>query len=207
MGHLFERYVGRQLDLLTDAAVYPEVEYQLAKKQKGKSVDWIVVFPDLVLLVEVKSTRPGEALRLGGKDFTTILDDQFRKAFRQVDNSAVRIRSGAHPEFDHIPGDRQMVGMVVTAEQFHQINAPDIRAGMPATTVPVTVTSIQELEDAVTITGTSLADVLRASASHDGAALRPLFQGHKFLDHNAVLEQAWSAIPFARPRDRDRSAR
>lgn len=203
VGRLFERYVGRQLDLLTDAVVHPEVEYQLPKRQKGKSVDWIVVFPDLVLLVEVKSTRPGEALRLGGKDFTTILDDQFSKAFRQVAKSADRIRSGAQPEFDHIPGDRQMLGMVVTAEQFHQINTPEIRAGMPSTTVPVTVTSIQELEDAVTITGTGLADVLRASAVGDGAALRPLFKGHTFLAHNAVLEQGWSAIPFARPRDRD----
>ncbi|MEU4080425.1 nuclease-related domain-containing protein [Streptomyces venezuelae] len=200
VGHLFERYVGRQLALLTDAEVHSEVEYKLPKKQKGKSVDWIVVFPDLVLLVEVKSTRPGEALRLGAENFTTILDGQFRKAFKQVDNSADRIRSGAHPEFDHIPRDRPMVGMVVTAEQFHQINTPEHRSELPSTSVPVTVTSVQELEDAVTITGTSLADVLRASAGGGGAALRPLFQGHKFLDHNAVLEQGWSAIPFARPR-------
>ncbi|TLQ39237.1 nuclease-related domain-containing protein [Streptomyces marianii] len=201
VGHLFERYVGRQLALLTDAEVHPEVEYKLPKKQSGKSVDWIVVFPDLVLLVEVKSTRPGEALRLGAENFTTILDSQFRKAFKQVDNSADRIRSGAHPEFDHIPRDRPMVGMVVTAEQFHQINTSEHRSELPSTSVPVTVTSIQELEDAVTITGTSLADVLRASAAGGGAALRPLFQGHTFLDHNAVLEQGWSAIPFARPRD------
>ncbi|MFE1190118.1 nuclease-related domain-containing protein [[Kitasatospora] papulosa] len=200
VGHLFERYVGRQLALLTDADVHPEVEYKLPRKQKGKSVDWIVVFPDLVLLVEVKSTRPGEALRLGAENFTTILDGQFRKAFKQVDNSADRIRSGAHPEFDHIPRDRPMVGMVVTAEQFHQINTPEHRSELPSTSVPVTVTSIQELEYAVTITGTSLVDVLRASAAGGGAALRSLFLGHKFLDHNAVLEQGWSAIPFARPR-------
>lgn len=200
VGHLFERYVGRHLDLLTDAKVHPEVEYAVSKKETGKSVDWIVVFDDLVLLVEVKSTRPGEALRLGGTGFTTILDNQFEKAFKQVNRSVDLIRSEARPEFDHIPRDRQMVGMVVTAEQFHQINTPEFRTGLPSTTVPVTVTSIHELEDAVTITGTSLADVLRASAAANGAALRPLFPGHKFLDHNAVLEQAWSAIPFARPR-------
>ncbi|WP_406451243.1 hypothetical protein OH768_07335 [Streptomyces sp. NBC_01622] len=109
----FERYVGRQLDLLTDAVVHPKVEYQQPKKEKAKS------------------------------------DDQFRKAFRQVDNSATRIRSRAHPEFGHIPRDRQMLGMVVTAEQFHQINTPEHRTELPPTTVPVTVTSIQELEDAV----------------------------------------------------------
>ncbi|WP_217231221.1 hypothetical protein [Streptomyces anulatus] len=76
-----------------------------------------------------------------------------------------------------------------------------VRSDRPTTSAcrPPAGRAIREPEDAVTTTGTSLADVLRASAVAGGVALRPLFQGHKFLDHNALLAQGWSAIPFARP--------
>jgi hypothetical protein len=64
LGELFEQYVGRHLRLLSDADVHPEVVY-IVKGNVKKSVDWIVVFDDLVLLVEVKSVRPTAQLRLG----------------------------------------------------------------------------------------------------------------------------------------------
>lgn len=68
------------------------------------------------------------------------------------------------------------------------------------TDIPVMVTSIAELEDAVTVTSASLAKLLCAAADAGAASLRQLFPEYEFLEHNAVLEQGWSAIPFAQPR-------
>ena len=58
LGHLFEQYIGRQLRLLPGAQVLPEITYGL--KSSRKTVDWIVVLPEVVLLVEVKSAIPAE---------------------------------------------------------------------------------------------------------------------------------------------------
>ncbi|ROR33848.1 hypothetical protein [Kitasatospora cineracea] len=79
VGRLFERYVGRQLALIPDAEVHPEIVVKLSKNQSKKTIDFFVVFPDLVLLVEVKSTRPSEKLRLGGEDFPTKLAKHFER--------------------------------------------------------------------------------------------------------------------------------
>jgi Nuclease-related domain len=58
-GLLFELYVGRQLGTLHNVQVNPQVSHE---KGQNRSVDWIVVCPNAVLLVEVKSVRPTEAL-------------------------------------------------------------------------------------------------------------------------------------------------
>ena len=57
LGHLFEQYIGRQLRLLPGAQALLEITYGL--KSSRKTVDWIVVLPEVVvLLVEVKSAIP-----------------------------------------------------------------------------------------------------------------------------------------------------
>ncbi|MFI8515940.1 hypothetical protein ACIGHB_32955 [Streptomyces sp. NPDC085460] len=201
VGRLFERYVGRHLALLPDAEVHPEILVKISKSQSKKTVDFFAVFPDLVLLIEVKSTRPNQQLRLGGPDFATRLrDTPINKGFEQINRSVDFLRTGRHPELADIPAGRQMIGMVVTAEPFHQINTPAQRKHLPETKIPVMVTAISELEQAVTITGASLAELLRAAVDASAVDLRQMFPRYEFLDHNAVLEQGWSAIPFARPR-------
>ena len=47
VGHLFESYVGRQLQLAHGASVYPAIKYE---KDQCESVDWIVVFDEVVVL-------------------------------------------------------------------------------------------------------------------------------------------------------------
>ncbi|MFD5878482.1 hypothetical protein [Streptomyces yangpuensis] len=210
VGRLFERYVGRQLDLLPDAEVQPETVVKFSKGVSKKTVDFFVVFPDVVLLIEVKSTRPGEQLRFGGPDFTTLLPrTPIGKGFDQINRSVEFLRAGTHPELARIPSGRRMIGMVVTAEPFHQINTPAHRVDLPKTEIPVMVTSVAELEQAVTITGSSLADLLCAAVDSGAVDLRQEFPRYEFLEHNAVLEQGWSAIPFARrrrPRGQDAAA-
>jgi hypothetical protein len=86
LGDLFEQYVGR-LGQLADAAVYPEIIY----RDERRSADWIVVFDDLVLLVEVKSTRPTQQLRLGVLDRTSASLRQIKHAYKQLETTAALI--------------------------------------------------------------------------------------------------------------------
>lgn len=55
-GYLFEEYVCRQLRLIPEAEVLGEITYRV-KRNKMPSVDWIIIFADLVPLVEVNSVR------------------------------------------------------------------------------------------------------------------------------------------------------
>jgi hypothetical protein len=59
LGYMFEAYVGRQLQLIPDGVVLPEIAYGPNNAQL--SVDWFVIFDDCVVLVEVKSPgRPSQ---------------------------------------------------------------------------------------------------------------------------------------------------
>ncbi|MGW2891818.1 hypothetical protein ACWDDN_42245 [Streptomyces griseoruber] len=202
LGELFEQYVGRQLRLLPDASVHPEVVYT-ERKSEAKSVDWIVVFDDLVLLVEVKSVRPTMQLRLGPKDFAAELTTKLKKAFGQIDKTAALIAAGKD-EFAHIPADRPVLGMIVTMEPYHMINAPEFRSVFPAGTVSTTIAAIGEVEDAVTVTDTSLSTILLSGAQAGattpggGWSLRTALGDHP-LEMNPILDQAWEATPFVAP--------
>ncbi|WP_188295581.1 hypothetical protein [Streptomyces sp. CBMA156] len=203
LGPLFEAYVGRQLDLLDNATAFPEIKWQGDKKgENGKSVDWIVVFPDLVLLVEVKSARPNADLRLGAENYAEKLARTPGEAFPQIERTD-RLISEGNPAFAQIPPQLPRRGMVVTMEPFHLLNTAELRAGIQRTpnpvtgeTIPITTASIHELEHAVTITDTSLSKLLLADPPNGALTLQQLFTGHEFLEHNPVLEEGWKAIPF-----------
>jgi hypothetical protein len=203
LGHLFEAYVGRQLDLLNNVTIHPEIKWEGEKKGNGgKSVDWIVVFPDLVLLVEVKSARPNADLRLGAENYAEKLARTPGEAFPQIERTDQLIAEG-NPAFAQIPAHLPRRGMVVTMEPFHLLNTAELRTGIQRTpnpvtgeTIPITTASIHELEQAVTITDTSLSQLLLTNPPGGALALQQLFEGHEFLEHNPILEKGWAAIPF-----------
>jgi hypothetical protein len=94
-------YVGRQLRLLRDVEVYSEISYY-PRKDLHKSVDWIVVFPNLVLLVEAKARRSTEQLRSGAAGAAEGLQQAFDKANRQLETTCDLIKARA-PEFATSP--------------------------------------------------------------------------------------------------------
>lgn len=193
LGELFEQYVGRHLRLLPGADVHSEIVYDRDNK---KSVDWIVVLPRLVLLVEVKSARPTAGLRLGPQEFGEELTRKLGKAFRQINRSAKLIED-RHQAFAHIPVDRPAFGIVVTMEPYHLINAPDFRTLLPSTTVPTAVASASELEDAVVAVDPCLESVVVSRMGHPpagGWSLRDLIGGGAII--NPILDQAWEAYPW-----------
>ncbi|MGW2989043.1 hypothetical protein [Streptomyces goshikiensis] len=135
LGELFEQYVGRHLCLLPGAEVHSEIVYG---RNGEKSIDWIVVLPGLVLLVEAKAFRPTADLRLGPQQtFPKELNTKLGKAIgKQIPNTAKLIRE-RHPKSAHVPDDRPMFGIVVTTERYHLVKSSGLRpAAGPCGTWP-----------------------------------------------------------------------
>ncbi|MFI5867464.1 hypothetical protein [Streptomyces sp. NPDC051546] len=198
LGELFEQYVGRNLRLLPDAKVHPEIVYG---KDGEKTTDWIVVLPNLILLVEAKAFRPTAGLRLGPQEtFEKELNQKLGKAIgKQIPTTADLIRK-RHPRLAHLPGNLPMFGIVVTMEPYHLVNTPWFRAELPATDVPTVVASCSELEDAVVAPGPGLEAGILAHIEQpppDGWSLRSLAGERTAI--NPILAQAWEALAWGAP--------
>ncbi|MGH3592864.1 MAG: hypothetical protein ACRDRL_11315, partial [Sciscionella sp.] len=109
LGHLFEAYVGRHLDVVTSAKVYPSFKYKVGR-DRIDAVDWIVVFADVTLLVEVKAARPTEAVRIGGPGAPAALKQSLAHGFEQIDRDARAIRA-QHEAFSFIAQDKPIIGL------------------------------------------------------------------------------------------------
>lgn len=171
-------------------------------------MDWIVVFPDLVLLVEVKSARPNANLRLGAENYAQMLAKTPGEGFTQIERTG-RLISEGNPAFAQIPSHLPRRGMVITMEPFHLLNTAELRAGIQPTPnpvtgeiIPITTASIHELEHAVTITDISLSHLLLTNPPNGALTLQQLFTGHEFLENNSILEEGWKAIPLPGLRQR-----
>ena len=195
LGRLFEQYIGRRLRLLTGAQVLPEITYG-PKAGRRKTVDWIVVLPEVVLLVEVKSAIPAEPVRLGTPDAADAILSKLGKAFTQIDVTAQLI-ADRDPALAAVPADRPVLGLAVTLEPFPVANAPfDLR---PAARTPVTVADTAEIEVLVTITGTPPGRLLLERAADDVRSTWPLdtaLNGHA-RSRNPILDEAWNSYPWA----------
>jgi hypothetical protein len=194
LGHLFEQYIGRQLRLLPAAHVMPEITYGSGSSRR--TVDWIVVLPDVVLLVEVKSAIPTEPIRLGTPAAADAILKKLGKAFTQIDATA-RLIEDRHPALSRVPADRPVLGLAVTLEPFHVANAQF--DPLPATRTPVTVVDATEIENLVTITDMPPGQLLlerAADAVRSTWSLDTAFHGHA-CDRNPILDAAWSSYPWA----------
>lgn len=199
LGRLFEAYVGRLLHLIPGAQVYPEITYRKPKKQWGKTVDWIVVFPDLVLLVEAKARRSTEALRTGAAGAAAALRQTFDKGNAQLDTTFDLIEAGA-PELTHIPADRPVVGIVVTLDDFHVSNSPLHRSMYsPATRLPSMAVCADELEGIVGL-GAATAAFLDAQTRTAPGLLGNLRSAlsTQTIPRNPVLDAGLDASPLIR---------
>lgn len=202
LGHVFEAYVGRQLHLITGAQVFPAVLYREGKDLK-ESIDWIVVFPHLVLLVEVKARRSNEALRSGDPEGAArALQQAFDKANKQLETSHELIKARA-PEFDHIPADRPIAGIVVTIEDFHVANsALHLHMYSRSSKLPTLVVAVDELEG-ICCLGPATEDFLLEQISRttgEYANLRAALSKHQ-VPSNPILEAGIAASPINRVKD------
>ena len=199
MGELFEDYVGRQLQDLPDVTVHSEILYGGKSGKEKKSIDWIVVFDDLVLLVEAKAARVDAAGRAGTQVAKRPATKTLSDAFEQIDVTHEQIMARTK-EFSHIPTDRPFIGLVATLDPWYTANfgAPDFpyHPQVPCLTAP-----IRSIETLIGIgRRRSASEVLKQIAASSqlstwdlGAALHD-FQDP--TDTNPILMAAYAGLPF-----------
>lgn len=144
LGYLYETYIGRTLAQIAGATIHGEVRYRDGKDKK-ETVDWFIVLPDLVVLVESKATRPDLDLRTGNPGLGRALKTQLTKSIDQLAVTNELLDAG-HPALAHIPNDRPRVGLVVTAEPFYLGNSPNFRGYLPEPAIPTQFASVRDLE-------------------------------------------------------------
>ncbi|SDJ02375.1 hypothetical protein SAMN05444157_1333 [Frankineae bacterium MT45] len=195
IGAPFEGYIGDNLGEL-NGTVIPEIEFGQAK-QRIRSVDWIVVFDECVLLVEVKSTRPTEEIRWGGSVAAQKITSSLEKGVTQLGRTATWI-ADRHPDFAHIPADRPVIGLVVTMEPFHVVNTPFVATALPNSSIPYRICSAEEVEGLVRLHADDVGGQLlqyMSDPERNGHSIKPLLEGRE-LGRNRLLDDAWDSIAW-----------
>jgi hypothetical protein len=158
LGYLAETYVGRTLGQIGGAQLFGEVEYRESGNSK-KSIDWFLVMPNLVVLIESKATRPDLRLRVGDPELGKALGEQLRKSVMQLNATNALISKG-HTAFAHIPADRPRVGLTIMAEPFCDGNHSAFRNLLPKPDLPISFGSLRDLEALAGYTAPILEDSL-----------------------------------------------
>lgn len=193
-GLVFEQYVGRQLELIPNATVLPEIRYDDGKR----SVDWFVVFDDVVVLVEAKATRLTALSRMGGGRLESDVKRCLGKAYDQLATTH-ELLNARHPAFSQIPADRPRLGIAVTLEPYWAANSPFLAEFLPEPLIPTTVASARAFEH--------LVDVLRAKGGPEPLLAvvqdpeRRTWNLENALPNlpgarNPILDAAWKRLPF-----------
>lgn len=203
LGRLVEAYAGEHLRLVPQAITTPDREYKTGQR----SVDWVVVLPNVVVLVEVKSARVNQAGRLSIAAYLEDVNSDVGKAMKQVHATADLIRTG-HPAFDDIPIDRPLRGIIVTAEPHYLINSPLYRQGLPDPSVPTVVLTLGELENLVSFALVrnpndvllSHTDWTTSSPVNVTRLQNEWFTQHQVKPQNPLLYEAWNRMPLERGR-------
>jgi len=163
----------------------------------GVSLDWFAIFDDCVVLIEVKSTRPSEPVRLAGDNVAKVLEGVLGKAVQQLNKSAALVRN-RHPAVTAVPADRPLFGLVVTMEPFHTVNTPFTANYLPTCDIEYRICSALELEHLVTVSDVSLGRLIRdhlTDPEKTGWSVRSALSGHA-RGQNAVLDAAWATYPW-----------
>jgi hypothetical protein len=199
LGELHEDYVGRQFAALPAVRVFPEVVYR-QRRQEAKSIDWFVVFDDLVLLVETKATRSPLAARAADATVHDAYTRTLGDAFDQLGRTLDKIRGGAS-EFAHIPTDRPFIGMVATLDPWYVANSLG-RTFLPTPALPTVVAPLRDIEQLIGIgqhrsVSGILQEIVQAGDERQtwelGMALRHL---HATADRNPLLQEAFDRLPI-----------
>ncbi|MEU4450106.1 hypothetical protein AB0F44_02190 [Nocardioides sp. NPDC023903] len=203
MGLLTQHYVGKQLRLLEPSVtLFPEVEYWVGKSRKD-STDWFLVFESLVVMIEVKSARYGWFAQAAGDGYKDRAHSPLVKGVDQLITTAGLLAEG-RPEFAHIPTDRPLVGILVTAEPFYMANTPWVRDEVLSRgDIPITVASLSDIERMVCLSTDDVERRLLKMINDPERMMHPLDVGMDLVGEvlrNPILEAAWDGYPW--PGDR-----
>lgn len=196
VGDLFQEYVGRLLSTIPDVQVHREIVYA---KGQNRSVDWIVVWDNLVLLVEVKAARSTADIRKGTPEAWDELAKKLGRAHIQISKTDEKI-SERHSKFCHIPPNLPRIGLIVTAEPYPFIDAGMILSIIGASpAIPTRGCSCNVLEWLVRLKDRSLSEYLADfmnDPSKEGWELDADLPGVA-VGPNPVFEQAWNSYRWS----------
>jgi len=200
LGELFEDYVGRQLGTLPGATVHAEISYGGKRKNEKKSVDWIVVFDDLVLLVDAKATRLAAGPRAGDEETKARVSKALSRGFEQIDRTHQLILDRADG-FSHLPTDRPFVGLVATLDPWYITNSGLARDFLHQPRIPSLVGSARSIETLVAIGQRRPASETLKLISGDSEMSTwdldtSLARFAEPTDNNPILDAAWDTFPF-----------
>lgn len=180
------------------ATVYPEIKFKLSGSE-AKTVDVILVTPELVLLVESKSLRVRQDSITDSTAYIERLKRDLDHAFeKQIARTAKMIRDG-HDAVNHIPNDRPIIALAATPEPLYFANREAYRSQLKDPTVPTAVANLTQIEQLIAIVlrdtdSRLLLDAMTADADGNidvGAALLKA-AGDK-RPENPIIEKAWAA--------------
>ncbi|MFD7011183.1 nuclease-related domain-containing protein [Rhodococcus jostii] len=197
LGHRFEAYVGRQLRSVSAFEVHSEVVYT-HRRSEAKSVDWIVVSAEAVILIECKARRAILSARAGGDELAKHYVDKLDEGRKQINRTVERIEEG-HESFAFVPRDRPIIGLIVTAEPFYGANDPEFTRHMRDAKVPIQVASVSDLEEFLCLPDARIAPKLLEVVQDDEMfawTLSSTLAGEE-LGRNSVLDDAWDRLNLA----------
>ncbi|MEB0305826.1 hypothetical protein QN345_10980 [Cryobacterium sp. 10I1] len=201
LGTRVEAYVGRQLRSARGLQVYPEVVFD-SREGEQKSADWFLIADEAVVVIEVKSARMTLAAKAAGPAQQTIVERSITHGRDQIDKTARLIRAG-HDAFQHIPNDRRIIGLVVTAEPFYLANSRLPEYG-PHREVPTLVASLREIEHMVAVPPSNeivpaLLEIIDDPEQSTWALSTSLQRRFPAAKRNKVLDEAWAQFSWLGP--------
>lgn len=160
LGMQVQDYTGRQLRHTGQLQVLDEFRWHKNKTGGIDSSDWFLITPQLTVLIECKSARMSMAAKAGSTDGLSRANAVLGKAYKQLKANADEIRRG-NPAYSHVPSDRPLVGLVVTAEPFYMANSRPVRTTLPDPGMPVLTVSLREIEQLSVLEPRALGDALQ----------------------------------------------
>lgn len=173
LGARVQAYTGRQLRHSGQHTVIEEFRWNQNKRGGIDSSDWFLVTPQLTVLIECKSARMGYTAKAGTPGGIKQANNLLGRAFVQLKDNADRIKS-KNPAYAHIPADRPLIGLVVTAEPFHTANTKAVRKQLPDPGIPVLTISLRELEVLAAMSPAEVGSALQATAADNDLYEGPL---------------------------------
>ncbi|MBA3754589.1 MAG: hypothetical protein H0X01_10750, partial [Nitrospira sp.] len=158
-GARVEAYTGMQLRHTGEHTVIPEFTWNKKRAGLMRSSDWLLVTPAATVLIECKSARMSLEARAGTEAAERLIEQYIGKAYRQLENNASEITAG-NTAFSHIPADRRLVGLIVTAEPMIGANSVQTRKRFGTGLLPVLTASLADIELLSSLSPDNLGEVL-----------------------------------------------
>ncbi|WP_139244506.1 hypothetical protein [Arthrobacter alpinus] len=210
VGLRVQDYVGRQLCHTGRLDVRPEFRWTRNRVGGIDSSDWFVVTPSATILIECKSVRTNPGMRSGTQEGLIATAAKLERAFEQINENALQLRTG-NVQFNHLPTDRQLIGLVVTAEPLYVANSAEVREMLPKAQIPILTISLRDLETLAVLSPEMLGDALCSLVDRESETyivtlgLRDVLPEGFEIPENALLDRAFEDAILPRLRDRPRN--